>query len=173
MNIDFKEQIPENFSPASRVWIYQCSRLFFLSEALQIEEILEQFVTNWKSHGADVKGYANLFFGQFIVLMADESVAGVSGCSTDSSVHVIKAIEKQFKVALFERQTLAFINKDKVQLLPMSQLSYAIENKFIDADTIYFNNTITTKKELLDNWLIPVKDSWLAKRLNFTISTTS
>lgn len=173
MNIDFKEQIPEDFSPASRVWIYQCSRLFFLSEALQIEEILEQFVTNWKSHGADVKGYANLFFGQFIVLMADESVAGVSGCSTDSSVHVIKAIEKQFKVALFERQTLAFINKDKVQLLPMSQLSYAIENKFIDADTIYFNNTITTKKELLDNWLIPVKDSWLAKRLNFTISTTS
>lgn len=173
MNIDFKEQIPEDFSPASRVWIYQCSRLFFLSEALQIEEILEQFVTNWKSHGADVKGYANLFFGQFIVLMADESVAGVSGCSTDSSVHVIKAIEKQFKVALFERQTLAFINKDKVQLLPMSQLSYAIENKFIDADTTYFNNTITTKKELLDNWLIPVKDSWLAKRLNFTISTTS
>ncbi len=173
MNIDFKEQIPEEFSTASRVWIYQCSRLFFLSEALQIEEILEEFVTNWKSHGADVKGYANLFFGQFIVLMADESIAGVSGCSTDSSVHVIKAIEKQFTVSLFERQTLAFIVKEKVQLLPLPQLNYAIENKFVDADTLYFNNTVTTKKELLENWLIPVKESWLAKRFDFSVTTIS
>ncbi len=173
MNIDFKEQIPEDFSPTSKVWIYQCSRLFFLSEALQIEEILEEFVSNWKSHGATVKGYANLFFGQFIVLMADESVAGVSGCSTDTSVHVIKAIEKQFKVAMFERQTLAFIIKDKVQLLPLSQLTYAVENKFIDGETIYFNNTVATKKALLENWLISIKNSWVANRFNFSVSTIS
>ena len=173
MNIDFQEQIPEEFSTASRVWIFQCSRLFFLSEALKIEEILEEFVGNWKSHAADVKGYANLFFGQFIVLMADESIAGVSGCSTDSSVHVIKAIEKQFNVSLFERQTLAFIIKEKVQLLPLPQLNYAIENKFVDANTLYFNNTVTTKKELLQNWLIPVKESWLAKRFNFSVTTTN
>ena len=173
MNIDFKEQIPEEFSTASRVWIYQSSRLFFLSEALKIEEILEEFVGNWKSHAADVKGYANLFFGQFIVLMADESIAGVSGCSTDSSVHVMKAIEKQFNVSLFERQTLAFIIKEKIQLLPLLQLNYAIENKFVDADTLYFNNTVTTKKELLQNWLIPVKESWLAKRFNFSVTTTN
>jgi len=172
MNIDFKEQIPGDFLDTSRVWIYQCSRLFFLSEALQIEDILEQFVTDWKSHGAEVKGYANLFFGQFIVLMADESIASVSGCSTDSSVHVIKQIEKQFKVTLFDRQILAFIIKDKVQLLHLSQLSYAAENKFIDANTIYFNNTVTTKKELMEAWLITVKDSWLAKRINVSTMAT-
>lgn len=171
MNIDFKEQIPADFPPASRVWIYQCSRLFFLSEALQIEEILEQFVYKWKSHGATVKGYGNLFFGQFIVLMADESEAGVSGCSTDSSVHIIKEIEKLFKVDLFDRQTLAFIIKDKVQLLPLAQLNYAAENNFIDAATIYFNNTVATKKELLESWLVPVKDSWLAKRINQSLLT--
>ena len=169
MNINFTEQIPEDFSDTARVWIYQSSRLFFLSEALQIEEMLEQFVTGWKSHGAEVKGYANLFFGQFIVLMADETEAGVSGCSTDSSVHVIKAIEKQFKVDLFDRQTLAFLINDKVQLLPLSQLNYAMENKFITANTIYINNTVTTKKELFENWLIAIKDSWLAKRINFPV----
>ena len=166
MNIDINEQIPEDFSGDSRVWIYQSSRLFFLSEALQIEELLENFVTQWKSHGTPVKGYANLFFGQFIILMADESTAGVSGCSTDSSVHIIKEIEKLFKVDLFNRQTLAFIIKDKVQLLPLSQLKYAVENNFIDETTTYINNTITTKNELLQSWLIPVKNSWLAKRIS-------
>ena len=170
MNIEFTDQLPENFSDHSRVWIYQCSRLFFMSEALQIEEILENFVEGWKSHGTPVKGYANLFFGQFIVLIADEDKAGVSGCSTDSSVHIIKTIEKQFKVDMFDRQTLAFIIKNKVQLLPLSQLNYAVENNFINLETTYINNTVSTKKELMENWLIPVKNSWLAKRIKLPAS---
>ncbi len=80
---------------------------------------------------AKVKGAAYLFFGQFIILMADEKATGVSGCSTDSSVRMIKEIEKRFVVNMFDRTTLAFIEKDKVQLIPMSQLQYAVDNGFI------------------------------------------
>ena len=167
MNLQFQDQIPAEFNESSKVWIYQSSRLFLMSEALEIETILEQFVTTWKSHGDPVKGYGNLFFGQFIVLMADETATGVSGCSTDGSVRVVKEIEQQFSVQCFERQTLAFIVKDKIQLLPLSQLSYAAENEFIEANTLYFNNTVLTKKELLQNWIIPIKDGWLSKRIAF------
>ena len=167
MNLHFQEQIPADFDDASKVWIYQSSRLFFVSEALQIEEMLEQFVNDWKSHGASVKGYANLFFGQFIIFMADETATGVSGCSTDSSVRIIKAIEQKMHVQLFDRQTLAFVVKEKIQLLPLSQLHYAVNNEFINAETLYFNNTVLTKKELCKNWIIPIKESWLAKRFSF------
>lgn len=170
MNIDIKEHIPADFDDNSRVWIYQSSRLFLMNEAFEMEDMLNNFVNNWKSHGDKVKGYANLFFGQFIVLMADETQSTVGGCSTDSSVHVIKAIEQKFKVDLFNRQNLAFIIKDKVQLLPLSQLNYAVENNFITSDTLYFNNTVLTKKELLEKWIVPVKDSWLTKRIDFSTS---
>ena len=165
MNLNYKEYIPAGFSDDSRVWIYQCNRLFSLSEALQLEPMLQDFVAGWNSHGDPVKGYANLFFGQFIILMADETATGVSGCSTDTSVRLIKSIEQQFNVQLFDRQSLAFIIKDKIQLLPLSQLAYAVENNFINGDTLYFNNTVLTKNEWMDHWLIPVKESWLAKRL--------
>lgn len=165
MNLNYKEYIPAGFSDDSRVWIYQCNRIFSLSEALQLEPMLQDFVAGWNSHGDPVKGYANLFFGQFIILMADETATGVSGCSTDTSVRLIKSIEQQFNVQLFDRQSLAFIIKDKIQLLPLSQLAYAVENNFINGDTLYFNNTVLTKKEWMDHWLIPVKESWLAKRL--------
>jgi hypothetical protein len=166
MNTTIKEHIPEDFNDNSKVWIYQSSRLFLMSEAFEMEDMLHNFVANWKSHGATVKGFANLFFGQFIVLMADESAfGGVSGCSTDSSVRLIKEIEQKFNVDLFNRQNLAFFVKDKVQLLPLSQLNYAAENGFINADTLYFNNTVLTKKELLEKWIVPVKESWLAKKL--------
>ena len=167
MNLQFQDQIPVEFNDLSKVWIYQSSRLFLMSEALEIEAILEQFVASWKSHGDEVKGFGNLFFGQFIVLMADETATGVSGCSTDSSVRIVKEIEQKYAVQFFERQTLAFVVKDKIQLLPLSQLSYAAENEFIEADTLYFNNTVLTKNELLEKWIIPIKESWLSKRISF------
>src|ERR1700709_2004275 len=132
---NWKQLIPEDFNANSRVWVYQSSRLFTLGEALEIEVLLEDFATSWLSHGTPVKGYANLLFGQFIALMADESAAGVSGCSTDSSVRLIKEIEKLFNVSLFDRQLLAFTTKDGIQLLPLSQLQYAISNHFIGPDT--------------------------------------
>lgn len=165
MNFNYEHLIPADFHPASRVWIYQASRLFSLKEALQIEEMLQEFTDNWLSHGAKVKGYANLLFGQFIVLMADETQAGVSGCSTDNSVRLIKAIEEMFKVEMFNRQNLAFVVKEKVQVLPLSQLKYATENNFINSDTAYFNNLVQTKDELINKWIIPVKESWLVKRI--------
>jgi hypothetical protein len=164
---EYHHLLPEAFAADSRVWIYQSSRLFTLSEAIQAEELLERFVTNWQSHGTPVKGYANLLFGRFIVLMADETASGVSGCSTDSSVRLIKEIEKTFSVNLFDRQMLAFIIKDNIQLLPLSQVQYAINNNFIQPGTAYFNNLVQTKEELQTNWIIPVKDSWLAKRFSF------
>jgi hypothetical protein len=172
MNVEFTEHLPEDFSDTSRVWIYQSSRLFFISEALEMEDMLNDFAAGWKSHGAPVKGFANLFFGRFIVLMADETATGVSGCSTDSSVHLIKAIEEKYKVQMFDRQNLAFIVKDKIEVIPLSQLEYAVENNFINADTLYFNNTVLSKKEMIEKWIIPVKESWLAKRVNFTEKTS-
>lgn len=170
MNLEYLPLLPEDFALESRVWIYQSSRLFSLSEALKLEEILEAFAGNWKSHGTPVKGYANLFFGQFIMLMADESATGVSGCSTDSSVRLMKDIEQAFKVTLFDRQSLAFVVKEAVQILPLTQLSYAVENSFITADTLYFNNLVQNKKELIENWIIPVRTSWLAKKLKLPVS---
>ena len=164
MDLDIQQHIPEDFNPDSKVWIYQASRLFFISEALEMEDMLKEFTDNWHSHGTPVKGFASLFFGRFIVLMADESATGVSGCSTDSSVRLIKSIEQKFNNDLFDRQLLAFIVKDKIEMLPLSQLNYAIENKFVDSNTLYFNNTITTKKQLETEWIVAAGESWLGRK---------
>ena len=165
MKLEYTHLLPAEFSADSRVWVYQSNRLFGMGEVLQIEEMLEQFVASWNSHGIPVKGYANVFFGQFLVIMADESATGVSGCSTDSSVRLVKQIETAFNVNLFDRQLLAFVVKEKIELLPLSQLKYAAENGFINSDTLYFNNTVLTKSDLEKNWIIPIRNSWLANRI--------
>ena len=165
MDLSFQQYIPENFSPNSRVWIYQSNRLLSMPEVVEADAILQDFVAQWATHGKANKGFARIFFGQFIVLMADESEHAVSGCSTDSSVRVMKQLESLLKINLFDRQLLAFVVKDKVQCIPMNQLDYAATHGFITPETLYFNNLVQTKQELLDNWIIPIQSSWLASKL--------
>src|SRR6185312_16117798 len=165
MNIHFQDLIPKDFNDNSHVWIYQSNRVFTFPEAVKIEEQLKDFAANWKSHGTPIKGYGNLLFGQFVIFMADETASGVSGCSTDTAVRLVKNIEKDFEVDMFDRQMLAFIINERIQLLPLSQINSSIEDGLITKDTLYFNNTILTKEELLAKWIIPVEESWLAMRI--------
>lgn len=167
MNFEYKHLLDKSFSPDSRVWIYQSNRPFNNDEAIQIEKTMKGFVDGWMSHSVKVKGAAYLFFNQFIILMADERTTGVGGCSTDSSVRMIKEIEKRFGVNMFDRTTLGFVLKEKIQLLPMNQLQYAIDNSSISSDTLYFNNLVQTKEELEKDWIITVKESWLMKKISF------
>jgi len=163
--VDLPTILPKNFDPQSKVWVYQANRTFTMGEIFELEPLLEDFVANWKSHGAKVKGYATVLYGQFILIMADETGAAVSGCSTDSSVHVIKAIEEMTGVQMFNRTLLAFFIKDKVQTVPQAQLNYALENGLLTMDTLYFNNLVHTKATLEKDWLQPISKSWLAQSI--------
>jgi hypothetical protein len=158
--------IPGDFADDSRVWVYQCNRPFSDKEELEINEQMHHFYAQWETHGMRVKGWAKVLFKQFIVVMADESSTGVSGCSTDSMVRVIKSLEKQYSINLFDRMTITFMVEGKPQPLPYSQVQYAIDKGYINKDTPLFNNTVGTKAELFSDWFIPLQDSWLAKRVN-------
>jgi hypothetical protein len=160
----------DHFDPSSRVWIYQGDRPFTIEEAAQTRPLLDSFTRSWASHGTPVKGHAEIAHNQFIILMADETASGVSGCSTDSSVQLIKQIEQQTGIRLFERLNLAFFIRDKVELIPLSQIPHALATGHLSAETPYFDNTINCKEELETKWLIPLKDSWLGTRFSSTIA---
>lgn len=157
--------VPAGFADNSRVWIYQSSRPFNDQEVREIKEQLYQFYVQWQAHGMPVKGWADLLFERIIVLMADETDVLVSGCSTDSSVRVIKSLERQYNVTLFDRLSITFLVKGQPEVLPLNQVQYAIDKGFIDGDTILFNNLVANKKELLNQWLQPLKNSWLSSQV--------
>lgn len=162
--VDLTTILPANFHPQSKLWIYQSNRSFTMGELFKIEELLENFIEGWKSHGAPVKGFATALYGQFIILMADESYITVGGCSTDSSVHIIKDIEKMTGVQMFNRELLAFWVKGKVQTIPMAQVAYALENNLLQKETLYFNNLVANKFEMEKKWMQPISESWLGKK---------
>ncbi len=163
---EYKKSLPENFHADSRVWIYQGERAFNEIETTQINELLDEFTKNWTSHGAKVKGFGKVFFNQFIVLMADETASEISGCSTDSSVRIIKNIEETHKVSLFNRQLIGFFINEKIALIPLQEIQKSFESQLINTETLYFNNIVLHKKELEENWIIPLKNSWLRNKIS-------
>jgi len=165
LTLQYHHLLPSDFHPDSRVWIYQSDRSFTKQEQIEIDELLKQFTESWTSHGAKVKGFGKLFFKQFIVLLADETASGVSGCSTDSSVRLIKEIENRYKSDLFNRQNLAFFNGENIIQIPLSKLNEAISIKLINLETYYFNNVVLSKKELEEKWIVQLKISWLTNKV--------
>ena len=161
--------LPEHFHPQSRVWIYQSDRTLNENEVNDIKIALNNFIQSWKSHGDQVKGYSNVYFDMFIVLMADESSVSVGGCSTDSSVRLIKEIEKKFNLNLFNRELLTFHTNEKLIQVPLSQIEKSLEENIITGESLYFNNTILSKIDFETNWIISLKNSWLSRFLKKSI----
>lgn len=168
LTLEVARLVPVDFDDRSRVWIFQSSRPFIEKEQKEIDEQLHHFYTQWEAHGAPVKGWAKLLFHQFIVVMADETGTHVSGCSTDGMVRVIKSLERQYEVNFFDRMTITFLRNDKAEMLPFSQVQYAVDKGYLNEHTLTFNNVATNKKELLETWLVPMKESWLAGKVQFT-----
>lgn len=167
MNMDIDHLLPD-FPPESRIWIYQANRCLTLSEALKAEDILQSFQQSWNTHGLPVRGFALLFFGQFIVFAADERERPVSGCSTDSSVEIVRRIGQEFNVNFFDRLLLAFLIKDRVQVIPLPQLAHGLKAGLIGPDTLYFDNTVPDLGSLRKRWPAPLRQSWLAADKRFS-----
>lgn len=145
----------------SKLWVYQGDREFTYDEMDDIREVLYNFVDNWESHGVPVQGYGNIFHRRFLVFVADETGHGVSGCSTDKSVNLVKEIGARFKADFFNRWMFAFMD-EKEQIFTMSkdEFAQAYQEGKLNEETLVFDPLVKTKAAFLTDWVIPIKDSW-------------
>ncbi|MBD1420348.1 ABC transporter ATPase [Sphingobacterium chuzhouense] len=149
-----------------RVWIYQSNRFLQQDEIRKIEQILQEFVTQWTAHGNQLAGSFEIRYDLFIVLMVDEEQAMVTGCSIDKSVHLLKKIEQALGISLFDRLQIAFrqgVDKP-IQVVPQDDFRNLLLKGEIDPDTaLVFNNMLTSVEELDTKWEVPMKASWHAR----------
>ncbi len=80
-------------------------------------------------------------------------------------MRIVKSIERQYSVDLFDRLSITFLVKGQPEVLPMGQVQYAIDKGYIGADTLLFNNLVATKGDMFRNWLQPLGFSWLKDRV--------
>lgn len=149
-----------SFSPQSRVWIYQSDRKFTSTEENEILNKLAAFTNQWKAHGNELLAKAEIRYGFFIIITVDESRAGVTGCSIDSSVRLIKEIEQEYHVDLFNRFNMAYKVNGEVVVNNKEDFETLVNIKQITPETIVFNNMVQNLAELETKWEVPFQNSW-------------
>ncbi|TBO41202.1 ABC transporter ATPase [Pedobacter kyonggii] len=149
-----------SFSPQSRVWVYQSDRKFTSVEESEILNKLAAFTNQWKAHGNELLAKAEIRYGFFIILTVDESQAGVTGCSIDSSVRLIKEIEQEYHVDLFNRFNIAYKVNGEVVVNSKEDFETLVNIKQVTPETIVFNNMVQNLAELESKWEVPFQNSW-------------
>ena len=158
-----------NISEHSRVWIYQANRVLDSYETKQIQQKLNSFTSQWLAHGHELLAAAEIRYNQFIILSVDEQQAGATGCSIDKSVKLMQEFENQFNINLFDRFQIAYREGESIKTCNKKEFEELLNSGKVNSDTLVFNNMVATRKELTDNWEIPVKNSWHARVFNKSI----
>lgn len=153
----------EELPPHARIWIYQASRPLTEAEQAEIKPLLEQFATDWSSHGTNLQASAELLHGRFLVLANNENAAAASGCSIDKSVNFVRSLEQRFNISFFDRTQLAFLKEGQVELVNMGELKGKVASGDIAKDTLYFDTLITNYGDLQHGWPRPAQQSWLSR----------
>ena len=150
----------KNLPNNARVWIYQSDREF-TSEEIEIVSVKAvDFINQWTRHGDDLKGSFTFKYNQFLVLAVDESFSTISGCSIDSSVRFIQALEKELQLELMNKMNVTFKDNEHINLVKLADFQrYAKEQK-VTLETIVFNNMVATKEDFENKWEVPARESW-------------
>lgn len=161
----------EKMPSYSRLWIYQSDRELSDSEVLAITTILTNFIQNWNAHGTSLTSSFEIRNNRFLILALNEDIAQASGCSIDKSVEIMKAIEDEFKISLFDRTKVAYFDtENKITTVSLSQLKELVAEQKITSDTIIFDNLVQTKEQLASQWQTKASNTWLKRYFQNVIS---
>ena len=155
----------DDLSLESRVWVFQADRILTIDEQNAIDTHLKGFVEQWSTHGSQMHASHVLLHNCFIVIAADEQKQEASGCSIDSFTTLFKRFGEQFNLSFFDRFSIAYKSNAAVVVSPLEVFKKDIDAAVITENTIVFNNLIASKKDLLNKWELPLKESWQKRYL--------
>lgn len=156
----------DKLSNNSKVWIYNAGRVMNDEEKEALMHASERFCKLWKAHGKPLNSSVKLFYDRFLVLAVDESLNTISGCSIDESIYFVRELSELLQIDFLNRDIITFYDKegDKIYSMTLREAKEKAEKGDYKGSELVFNNFVLNKSELKNNWIIPVKDSWLKNR---------
>ena len=143
-----------------KVIIYPASRSFTPKESKVITEKLFDFLATWAAHGKPLSSHFKIEKNQFIVVCVDEDVEAASGCSIDALGSVMKEVDQEFKLGLFDRMKATFVENGEVKTLKLQDFRSGLRNGEISKDIEVYDFSKNTYVAFLSDFLLPLRRSW-------------
>ena len=158
MIIDYKN-IPDD----SRIWIYQSSKDLSDSDIKIIDNKTTLFLENWKAHGNELQASYLIKERRFLIIAVNERFNPIGGCSIDYSLQLVNDISTTINLNLLDRLSVNYRLENNIKSISLRDLKNKIKNKSFSPETIIFNTTVKTKKELSSDFELKISSSWLSK----------
>ena len=143
-----------------RVIIYPASRPLVTVEAKKITEKLYDFLSNWAAHGKPLSSSFKIEKNQFIIICVDEEKEMASGCSIDALGKVMREIDEEYTLGLFDRMKASFVENGEVKTLKLIDFKTKLRNGELSNDIQVFDFSKNTYLDFLSHFLLPLEKSW-------------
>lgn len=157
MKIETSEIIETN---DYRILIYPASRPFTAKESKTIAEKLYDFLGTWAAHGKSLSSSFKVEKNQFIVIAIDEEKEVASGCSIDALNGLMRELDTEFSLGLFDRMKASFVENGEVKTMKLQDFRTALKNGELSQDIEVFDFSKSTYVSFLSDFLLPLKRSW-------------
>lgn len=145
-----------------RVIVYPASRPFTAKESKKISESLFDFLSTWAAHGNALSSSFKIEKNQFIVICVDEEKEAASGCSMDSLNALMKVLDAEFQLGLFDRMKASFVENGEVKTLKLQDFRKGLKEGEISENIEVFDFSKDSYLNFLSDFLLPLKRSWAA-----------
>ncbi|MHB1278026.1 MAG: ABC transporter ATPase [Bacteroidia bacterium] len=156
------------FHPRSRVWVYTASRMLLSEEVVLLKGKLDRFCHSWTAHDQKLLAGGQIFHNRLLVLFVDETRAGASGCSIDTSARFLREVGKELNCDFFVRNLVALDLDGVWEWVDFKTLPALLESGRIRAETTVIDTSISEFQEL-GSWEKPLKETWLKRYLKVPV----
>lgn len=143
----------QDYHHESKVWVYPSEKELSVEEVYKIQIEIDEFCARWTSHGSQVKASGFVVYNRILLLIADETLAEVSGCSTDSSVRFIQELEQEFQTKLMDRNSIFIMENQRTRRFSIESCSE------LSGDSVVLNSYYKDLREVRDSFWVPLNQS--------------
>ena len=143
-----------------KVIIYPASRAMTAKEVKEITEKLYDFLPSWNAHGKSLTSSFKIDYKQFIIITVDEEKVQASGCSMDSLNGLMRELDADYQLGIFDRMKACYLEEDEVKTMKLTDFRAAVRNGEIGEDIQVFDFSKDTYVNYLSDFLLPFKRSW-------------
>jgi hypothetical protein len=156
--VDFND-LPDN----ARVWVFASDRPLRRDESAVLLGEVDQFLDQWKAHGAPLRSAREWRDDRFLVIGVDPTAEQASGCSIDGLFRGLKALEGPLATVLVAGGRVFYRDaKGRPQLALRKEVPVLFENQHLTVDTPVFDTSLTDAASYRSRFERPARETWVA-----------
>jgi hypothetical protein len=158
----------------ARVWIFASDRPLGDDEATTLLAEVDNFLADWKAHGAPLRSAREWRDDRFLVIGVDPTAEQASGCSIDGLFRGLRALERALGTALVAGGRVFYRDATGApQVAARRDVPALGASGVIAPTTRVFDTALTDAGSYRARFELPARETWVASLLGPQASQAS